>query len=138
MKFADNQFITVSWGNTLTLTCLAATMVVNTLVTGLIVFRIFKVYLEVKRLRSEATSFERRVSSLSSTGGAKFQHIMFVIIESGMALLAIQLVRVVLQCLQLALPTSTSIMITLNSVISIHEMLNVIIKSVHFVLLLFY
>ena len=112
-------------------------MVVNTLVTGLIVFRIFKVYLEVKRLRSEATSFERRVNSLSSTGGAKFQHIMFVIIESGMALLAIQLVRVVLQCLQLALPTSTSIMITLNSVISIHEMLNVIIKSVHYLLLLF-
>jgi hypothetical protein len=36
------------WGNTLTLTGLAASMAVNALVTGLIVFKILKVFLEVK------------------------------------------------------------------------------------------
>ena len=39
------------------------------------------------------TSIER---TLGSTGGNKFRHIMFIIIESAMALFAIQVVRVVL------------------------------------------
>ena len=37
-----------SKGNTLTLTCSLATMAVDTLVTGLIVFKILKVFFEVK------------------------------------------------------------------------------------------
>jgi len=72
------------------LTSFALSMAVNTLVTGLIVFRIFKVFLEIK---AATTSVER---TLGTTGGSKLQHVIFIIIESGMALLAVQLVRIVL------------------------------------------
>ena len=97
-------------------------MVVNTLMTGLIVFRILRVILGVKPTSVEQT--------LGSTGGTKFRHIIFVIIESGMALFAIQLLRVVIY----ALPVEgTNITIAVDFVIGINQMLNVIIiKSVHF------
>ena len=54
------------WGNTLALTSLVASMVVNALVTGLIAFKILKVFLEVK-----PTSVEQTLGSLNSTGGPK-------------------------------------------------------------------
>ena len=99
-------------------------MAVNALVTGLIVFRILKVFLLVN---STVTSVER---TLGSGGGAKFRHTMFVIIESGMALFAIQMVRVVLSLYE---PTpSAAVSNALNFVILIHEMFNVIIRSGHF------
>ena len=106
-------------------------MAVNALVTGMIVFKIRKVFLEVK-----ATSVEQTLGSLSSTRDTKLQHIIFIIIESGMVLFAIQLVRTVFTSLA-ALPDpdaemSTSVNIALNIVIGVHEMLNVIIRSVHF------
>ena len=95
-------------------------MAVNTLVTGLIVFKILKVFLEVK-----PTSVER---ALGATGGTKLRHIIFIIIESGMALFAIQLVRVVLSCL----PLQMSTVLVFNSTTGINQMLNVILASVHF------
>ena len=95
-------------------------MAVNTLTTGLIVFKILKVFLEVKPTSAERT--------LGSTGGTKLQHIIFIIIESGMALFAIQLVRVVLS----SLPLQPSTILAFNSVIGINQMFNVIIRSVHF------
>ena len=125
------------------MTGLAASMVVNALVTGLIVFKILKVFLEVKRLKPELTSVERTLSSLSSTKeGTKLRHIIFIIIESGMALFAIQLVRIVVaSIIQMELQagqTPRGLIIALDAVISIHEMLNVIIRSLHFYFLLFY
>ena len=111
-------------------------MVVNALVTGMIVFKILKVFLEIK-----ATSVEQTFGSLSSTGGGpKLRHIIFIIIESGMALFAIQLVRVVITSVLDAQGEATppSLLIALDFVISIHQALNVIIRSVHFLLLLFY
>ena len=63
-------------------------MAVNALMTGMIVFRILKVMGAMS-----STSVEQ---TLGSTGGRKFRHIMFIIIESGMALLAIQVVRLLL------------------------------------------
>ena len=72
------------------ITSYTATMVVNGLVTGLIAFRILKGFLEVK---ATSTSVEQ---TLGSSGGTKFRHIIFVIIESGMTLLVIQLVTMVL------------------------------------------
>src|SRR5882757_2535746 len=78
------------WGNILALTSLTASMTVNALVTGLIVFRIFKVFREV---RSVTTSDE---TSLGVTGGRKLRSVIFIIIESGMALFAIQLARLVI------------------------------------------
>ena len=93
-------------------------MAVNALVTGLIVFKILKVFLEVK-----ATSVER---TLGSTGGTKLRHVLVVIIESGMALFAIQLIHVVIQGLPMDLTT------IYNLVAPINQMLNVIIISVHY------
>ena len=113
-------------------------MTVNALVTGLIVFKILKVFLEVK-----VTSVEQTLGSLSSTGGTKLRHIIFIIIESGMALFTIQLVRVVItsiierQAVQ-SLQTPLGLLIALDLVIVIHQILNVTIRSLHFLLLLFY
>ena len=65
---------------------------------------------------------------------------MLIIFESGMALFVIQLVRVVLLSLNQYLvgPTPQSLQIAMNIVIYFHQVLNVIIKSVHFLLILFY
>ena len=92
-------------------------MAVNVLATGLIVFKILKVFLEVK---AASTSVER---SLGSTGGTKFRHILFVIIESGMLMFAVQFVRVVLFILPAA-PLQG-----INIVTGISEMFNVIIRK---------
>ena len=122
----------------LILTGLVASMVVNALVTGLIVFKILKVFLEVNK----ATSVDRALGSLSSTTGRgpKLQHIIFIIIESGMALFAIQLVCVVITGLIQLQPglAPRSLAVVLYVVISIHQVLNVIIRSIRFPLLLFY
>jgi hypothetical protein len=104
------------WGLTLELTGLTASMSVNALVTGLIVFRIFKVFRGVK---SVSTSDE---TSFGITGGKKLQSIIFIIIESGMALFAIQLARLVPSLLALS---TTAEIDTYQLIISIHEMLNV-------------
>ena len=87
-----------------------------------------------------ATSAEQTLGSLSSTGGLKLQRIIFIIIESGMALFAIQLARIVITSLVelQAFQTSPGTIIALNFVNRIHVLLNVIIRSVHFLLLLFY
>ena len=118
----QDHVVIADWGNALGLTGLAASMAVNALVTGLIVFKILKVFLEVK---AASISVER---TLGSTGGTKLRHIIFVIIESGMVLFAIQLVRVVLFILPLQLLEEQ----LLYLIIGINEMLNVIIRSVHF------
>ena len=100
-------------------------MAVNAMMTGMIVFRIFKVTGVMP-----TTSFEQ---TLGSTGGNKFRHIMFVIIESGIALLAIQVVRFVL----LFIPETAAWLGANDFVIAINQVLNVIIiRSVFFVLLL--
>ena len=87
-------------------------MAVNALVTTLIVFKILKVFLEVKpALGSVATE------------GTKLRSVIFIIIESGMALFAIQLVRVVISCLEL----NESTVLAFGSTIGINQMFNVII-----------
>ena len=98
---------------------LIASMAVNALVTGLIVFKILKLLLEVNPISIERT--------LDSTGSTKLRHAIFVIIESGMALFAIQLIRLVFYILPMEWTLDA-----LNFAIVIHEMLNVIIRSVNF------
>ena len=119
----------------MTLTGLAASMAVNALVTGLIVFKIFKVFLEVKA----STTSPVDKTLLGSTGcGTKLRHVIFVIIESGMALFAIQLVRLVITSLMTVQAVQTSAnLILLNLIIGVHEMLNVIIRSVTFFVFFF-
>ena len=118
------------WGTPLIQTGLVTSMAVNALVTGLMVFKILKVFLEVKATTAELLT----LGSLNSAiGGNKLRQVLFIIIESGMALFAIQLVRVVISSLPMVVVTRTTAIATaLNFVIVINEMLNVIIKSVHF------
>ena len=95
-------------------------MAVNTLMTGMIVFRIYKV-----ARATPITSIER---TLGSTGGDKYRHVMFIIIESGMALFAIQLLRVGLH-----FPSGPFFDAAYDIIISLNQMLNVIIiRSIHF------
>ena len=127
----QNALSQTSWSGALTLASLIASMTVNTLATGLIVFRIFKVFREVKDV---TTSDEK---SLGFTGGRKLRSVIFIIIESGMALLVIQMARVVLLIIDIS---STNLQLAwkaaYNFVLSIHEMLNVITSSVIVILLI--
>ena len=106
-------------------------MAVNALVTGLIVFKILQVFLEVKVV---TTSVER---TLGRTGGTKLRHVIFIMIESGMALLAVQLARFVLYNYSLS---SESAFNAYEIFIGINQMFNVIINYniCSFLLILFY
>ena len=107
----QNQIYVPTWGSILALASLAASMAVNALVTGLIVFRIFKVFHEVKDV----------------TGGRKLRSIIFIIIESGMALFAIQLARLAIYATGLGTDAEYDVY---ELIAGIHEMLNVVISSV--------
>ena len=85
-------------------------------------------FLEVK---ATSTSVER---TLGSTGDTKFRHIIFIIIESGMTLLVIQLVRLVLEVIvdPDELVTDVPVIFAVDYILVINDMFNVIIRSVHF------
>jgi hypothetical protein len=118
--FEQGQLVVTSWGVTMIITSFTLSMAVNTLVTGLIVFKILKVFLEVKAV---TTSVER---TLGTTGGTKLRHVIFIMIESGMALLAVQVARFVL----FNLPTeSVPVTFAYDIFIFINEMFNVIITA---------
>ena len=105
------------WGNPLNTTGLAMSMIVNAVSTSLIVFRIFKVFRAVKPTPEERISDVTRRSPL--------RPLMFVLIESGMLLFSIQLVRLVVG----SVSAPTDVVDAYAVIASIHEMLNVIIKS---------
>ena len=128
IQFVEGEIFTTAWDVTLNVVALILSMVVNALMTGLIVFKIHKMFSEAQvEVKAAITS----QTSGSADGVTKLlsRHIMiiFIIVESGMALFAIQLVRVVLSIL----PT-TSMPNSLNLMIGINQMLNVIIRSVRF------
>ena len=118
------------WSNVVVITGLAASMAVNALMTGMIVFRI------LKATGVKPTSVERILGSTESEGN-KFQHIMFIIIESGMALFAIQLVRFVLEFISVPVEQVHILIAADDFVVVINQMLNVIIIRSSFLLLLF-
>ena len=121
----QNEFLQTSWGNALTLASLVASMTVNALSTGLIVFRIFKVFRDAKNI---TTSDEE---SLGFTGGSKLRSVIFVIIESGMALLVIQLARVVLTIIDFDISSNENVRgAAIDLILPIHEMFIVITSSV--------
>ena len=113
----------------LNLTALAATMAVNTLVTGLIVFKIIQALLGVKRTVGSFSSAAERPN---------YQHIAFIIIESGMALFAAHLARILITILSEVLQSYTlataifRLNLAFTLIVSFHQVLNVIISSVHF------
>ena len=68
------------------MTSLAISLTVNALVTGLIVFKIFKVYWETRPTPEERT--------WDVGANSKLRSIIFLIIVSGMAMLTVQLIRI--------------------------------------------
>ena len=118
LSIVQGQYYFPEWSNTLGIAGLALSMTVNALVTGLIVFRVFKVFREVK-----IATADDQTSGV--TGGSTLQHVIFIIIESGMALLSIQLARVV-ATIVITDPAYDAFTI----IVGIHGMLNVIIRSV--------
>ena len=93
-------------------------MTVNTLVTGLIVFKIFKVFRDTKvPFRKDATVS----SNHSSIGGNnRLRSIIFILIESGAALFCIQLIRLAVSI------AKTNIGVEVfDLIVGIHQMLNV-------------
>ena len=125
---ASNENDANYWPNTVAITGLAASMTVNALMTVMIVFRI------LKATGVKPTSVER---TLGSTEGTKFRHIMFIIIESGMALFAIQLVRIVLLFISVPLEQLPFLRSAIDFSDAIDQMLNVIIIRYFFLLILF-
>ena len=116
--FLDQGLVVeANWTTTLNVTSLAMSMTVNALVTGLIVFRIFKVFRQVK-----STSEDQKLGATGS-GGSKLRSVIFVIIESGMALFTIQLVRLVLSSGNLV--TVDAIYKAYELIVVTHQMLNV-------------
>ena len=97
-------------------------MAVNALVTGLIAYKIFKAF---RKVQQNSTSAEK---SLGIIGGRNYRSVIFVIIESGIALFVIQLLRVILSIP--ALLNSIPIRVALGYVIAIHQMVNMIITLV--------
>ena len=88
LHIVQGQPLAPDWSNMLTITGLAISMVVNALVMSLIILRVFKVFREVK-----TTSDEQILGP--KAGGSTLRPIIFVLIESGMLLFSIQLVRLV-------------------------------------------
>ena len=113
----DSLIATANWGEKLIITSLAISLTVNAVLTGLIVLRIVKVYWEVR-----PTSEDRDLGA--GGGNGKLRSIIFIIIESGMAMFSIQLVRVVLGHLNY-----DNVVI----VVCINQMFFVIIQSVVFI-----
>jgi hypothetical protein len=117
---AQGQIDVSAWGSILALASFTASMTVNALVTGLIVFKIFKVFREVKSV----TTSNEKFLGVTHAGGRKLRSIIFIIIESGMTLFAIQLLRLVIAATG---PGTNAEQDIYTLIIGIHEMLNVVI-----------
>ena len=112
LHFADRNI-------TLAMAGLILSMTVNALVTGLIVFRIFKVFQELKTATADG-------QNLGITGGSTLRRVVFILIESGMALFSIQLTRLVA-----VIVTTDTAVDAFYLIAGIHEMLNVIMMIDH-------
>jgi len=118
---AQNEVDETVWGDRLVLTSLITSMTVNALVTGIIVFKISKVF---RRVKSVTTSAEK---SLGIAGGTKLRSVIFIIIESGMALFAIQLARVIITT---TVMVSDAAFYAFEFIVAIHEIVNGIAPTI--------
>ena len=123
MSIVQDQVFVPAWSDILALTCLTLSMTVNALVTGLIVFRILKVFQEVKTSTADD-------QILGVTGGSTLRRVIFILIESGMALFSIQLARLVVTIVLTVTPDPVYALAAYELIFAIHQMLNVIIRSV--------
>ena len=125
LSIVQGQWFTADWGAILQLAGLILSMTVNALVTGLIVFRILKVFQGVK-----AGTADDQI--LGVTGGSALQRVIFILIESGMALFSIQLARLVVTIVTLLTTDAAyyAVDAAYYLIAAIHGMLNVIMGSV--------
>jgi len=93
ISIVQHQFYVANWGEAMEEACLGLSMTVNALVTGLIVFRIIKVFQQVK------TPCTVDGQILGVAGGGTLRRLIFVIIESGMVLFSTQLFQLVVTIL---------------------------------------
>ena len=127
-QFVEQGGIDITtWGRPLILTSLTTSMTVNALVTSLIVFRIFKVFRQVRGITSTLDQ--------EFLGGSKLRSVIFAIVESGMALFIIQLARLATVISVGDLSTVAEVA-AFDFIAGIHEMFNVIILSLLFYILL--
>ena len=103
------------WSAILSVTGLTLSLTVNAVVTGLIVFKVLKVLLEVK--------------SSTVIGGRNLRSVIFVLIESGMALFSIQIARLMITIMFEWMGFGHGSYEALIFISAIHDMLNVIIRS---------
>ena len=115
----QGQIHVTEWIDTVEAAGLALSITVNALVTGLIVFRVFKVFQEVK-----TGTVDDQISGV--TGGSTLQRVMCIIIESAMASFAIQLARLVVTIVNTDGAYDAYVLIS-----GIHPMLNVIMTINH-------
>lgn len=122
-SLVQGQLSIAVWGDTLLVAGLAVSMTVNALVTGLIVLRIFRVFRKVR------TTADDQI--LDTADRSPLRRALFIIIESGMALFAIQLTRLVITIL---VDINASSYNSYGLIVSscIHEMLNVIMTHPSF------
>lgn len=106
----------------------AVSLTVNGLVTGLIIFKIFKVYQEVKSTLDDQAS-----GPTSGRSKIRFRTVIFILIESGMVLFSIQLARIVVTIMLYIWPTHWPASYNALVLIApIHQMLNVINNISHY------
>ena len=103
----------------MTLTSFATSLTVNALVTCLIVFRITKVYWEVVKPTLAGNTLR------AQTAGDRLRPIIFIFIESGIALLCLQLAQIVLGVIQ-----TNAAIIVYQPIGGMGRMLNVIVTFV--------
>jgi len=117
----DGSETVPAWCYKLTLTSLAASISVNALVTGLIVFKIFTVFQQV-RVKPTTTSDPDEQQNFGATGGKKLFSVISVIIESGVALFSIQLARFLVMVLRIGA--------AYQILVCVHEILNGITPTI--------
>ena len=116
----QGEFFNPTLNGTLGVTGLATSMTVNVLVMGLIIFKILRVFREVKTNSNE--------QMLGVISGSTLRTVMFILIESGTALFSIQLVRLVVYTVLTTNFKSGNAYNAYNLTVGIHEMINVIIR----------
>ena len=124
--FVQGQYRSPEWTVALAIVNLTLSMTVNALATGLIVFRILKVFQKVKTGTADD-------QILGMTSGSTLRRVVFIIIESGIALFSIQLARLVVTIVISANPAAQDAFYLIGS---IHEMLNVIMTINHYYVIL--
>ena len=100
------------------MTGLVISITLNAVMTSLIVFKILKVFRQVKPASNDQIS--------GVTGGGKLWRILFIIIESGIVLFVTQVFRIVVTVVKTDAANNFY-----SIAIAMHDACNVIIRSVH-------